>query len=49
MATDLGPIARRLFEHVMAPLALGGPMQPGHAIGARVALALGDAARAAGS
>jgi hypothetical protein len=48
MASDLGSVARRLFESVMAPLVLGGAMEPGHAIGARAALALGggDHARA---
>jgi hypothetical protein len=45
MAVDLGVIAQRLFEGVMAPLVLGGPMRPGHAIGARAALALGEGER----
>jgi hypothetical protein len=45
MAVHLGAIAERLFEGVMAPLVLGGPMRPGHAIGARTALALGAAER----
>jgi hypothetical protein len=46
MAVDLGAIAERLFEGVMAPLVLGGAMRPGHAIGARAALALGQGERA---
>jgi hypothetical protein len=33
--------ARQLFEGVMAPLVLGGAVRPGHALGARAALALG--------
>ncbi|HEY3821070.1 MAG TPA: hypothetical protein VGL81_28090 [Polyangiaceae bacterium] len=41
MAVDLGAVAQELFEGVMAPLVLGGPVRPGHAIGARAALALG--------
>jgi hypothetical protein len=45
MAVDLGAIAERLFEGVMAPLVLGGAVRPGHAIGARAALALGQAER----
>jgi hypothetical protein len=45
MAADLGAIAQRLFEGVMAPLVLGGPIVPGHAIGARAALALGEGER----
>jgi hypothetical protein len=45
VAADLGVIAQALFEGVMAPLVLGGPVRPGHAIGARVALALGDGER----
>jgi hypothetical protein len=45
MAVDLGAIAQRLFEGVMAPLVLGGPMRPGHAIGAKAALALGEGER----
>lgn len=45
MAVDIGLVAQRLFEGVMAPLVLGGPLTPGHAIGARVALALGDGER----
>jgi len=45
VAADLGVIAQRLFEGVMAPLVLGGPMRPGHAIGARAALALGEGER----
>jgi hypothetical protein len=39
---DLDAIADRLFAGVMAPLVLGGPVVPGHAIGARAALALGE-------
>lgn len=42
MAVDLDAIAGRLFAGVMAPLVLGGPVLPGHAIGARAALGLGD-------
>ena len=42
MPADLGAIASQLFEGVMAPLVLGGPMRPAHAIGARAALKLGD-------
>ena len=38
----LDAIAERLFAGVMAPLVLGGPLLPGHAIGARAALALGE-------
>ena len=40
MAEDLGKLGDRLFTTVLAPLVLGGPMQPAHAIGARAALAL---------
>src|SRR5579859_8135270 len=39
---ELDAVADQVFEGVMAPLVLGGPMRPGHAIGARVAWALGD-------
>ncbi|HTB75396.1 MAG TPA: hypothetical protein VK762_19230 [Polyangiaceae bacterium] len=42
MAADLDAVAESLFAGVMAPLVLGGPVRPGHAIGARTALALGD-------
>jgi len=42
MAADLGAIADRLFVGVMAPLVLGGPLRPGHAIGGLAALALND-------
>jgi hypothetical protein len=42
VATDLGAIAEELFAQVMAPLVLGGPLRPTHAIGARSALALGE-------
>jgi hypothetical protein len=45
MAIDLGTVSERLFEDVMAPLVLGGPLKPPHAIGARVALGLGAAER----
>jgi len=45
VAVDLGAIAQELFEGVMAPLVLGGPVRPGHAIGARAALTLGDGER----
>jgi hypothetical protein len=45
VAADLGVVAQELFEGVMAPLVLGGPVRPGHAIGARVALKLGDGER----
>lgn len=41
MATDAREIAKGLFEGIMAPLVLGGALRPGHAIGARSALALG--------
>jgi hypothetical protein len=47
MSADLGAIAKDLFEGVMAPLVLGGAVRPGHAIGARSALALGTADRVA--
>jgi hypothetical protein len=42
VVVDLEAVAGRLFADVMAPLVLGGAIQPGHAIGARVALGLGD-------
>jgi len=42
VAASLGAIAERLFAGVMAPLVLGGAMRPGHAIGSRSALGLGD-------
>jgi hypothetical protein len=45
VAAHLGTIAERLFTGVMAPLVLGGAVRPGHAIGARAALALGDGER----
>jgi hypothetical protein len=45
VAVDVGVIAQELFEGVMAPLVLGGPVRPGHAIGARTALTLGDGER----
>ncbi len=45
MAVDLGAISESLFVQVMAPLVLGGAVRPPHAIGARVALALGAAER----
>jgi hypothetical protein len=41
VAIDLGAVAQRLYEGVMAPLAMGGELRPGHGIGARAALALG--------
>jgi hypothetical protein len=37
---DLRTLAARLFEHVMAPLVVGGAVRPEHAIGARAALEL---------
>lgn len=40
MAVDPSRVAHDLFEGVLAPLVLGGPIVPGHAIGARTALAL---------
>jgi hypothetical protein len=45
MAADLAAIADRLFAGVMSPLVLGGALRPGHAIGARAALALGGEPR----
>jgi hypothetical protein len=42
LPADLDALAERLFAGVMAPLVLGGPIRPGHAIGARKALALGE-------
>lgn len=42
MAANLDAIAEGLFAGVMAPLVLGGAVRPGHAIGARRALALGE-------
>jgi hypothetical protein len=45
MAVDVGAVAERLFQSIMAPLVLGGSVRPPHAIGARVALALGGAER----
>jgi hypothetical protein len=42
MAEDRHAIAERLFASVMAPLVLGGAIVPGHAIGAKAALAFGD-------
>ena len=47
MAANLDAVAERLFAGVMAPLVLGGPIRPGHAIGARAALALGGERRPA--
>ncbi|MDP9150333.1 MAG: hypothetical protein M3O36_10385 [Myxococcota bacterium] len=41
MPLALAQVASTLFEVFMAPLVLGGSVRPGHAIGARVALALG--------
>ena len=43
MAADLGSIAERLFASFMAPLVLGGALEPGRPIGARAALAIGEA------
>jgi len=37
----LSEVAARVFEVLLAPLVVGGAVRPGHAIGARVALALG--------
>jgi hypothetical protein len=45
MPANLTEIGERLFRHVMAPLVLGGPLRPGHAIGARVGLSLGHGDR----
>jgi hypothetical protein len=45
VAVDLGAISEALFVQVMAPLVLGGAVKPPHAIGARVALRLGEAER----
>jgi hypothetical protein len=42
VAVDLDAVAESLFVGVMAPLVLGGPIRPGHAIGARKALAFGE-------
>jgi hypothetical protein len=42
VAPALDAIAEHLFAGVMAPLVLGGAVLPGHAIGARAALALGE-------
>jgi hypothetical protein len=41
MTARLEGVAQRLFAGVMAPLVLGGPLEPTRAIGARAALALG--------
>src|SRR5580658_2563674 len=38
---DLGAVANRLFDDFLAPLVLGGEVEPGRPIGARAALALG--------
>jgi hypothetical protein len=35
-------VANRLFQDTMSPLVLGGPIRPGHAIGVRLAFAIGD-------
>jgi hypothetical protein len=43
MSPALAAIAERLFAGVAAPLVLGGALRPGRAIGAKAALALGDA------
>ncbi|HEY5147790.1 MAG TPA: hypothetical protein VII82_13540 [Polyangiaceae bacterium] len=42
MAEERDAIAERLFAGIMAPLVLGGAIRPGHAIGARAALAFGE-------
>ncbi|HEX3771968.1 MAG TPA: hypothetical protein VHV30_13925 [Polyangiaceae bacterium] len=42
MADGRQAIAERLFAGVLAPLAMGGAIAPGHAVGARAALALGE-------
>jgi len=47
--TDLGAVAERLFEGVMAPLVLGGPLRPCHAIGERAALSLGEKRSSSGT
>ena len=39
---DLGGVAGRLFEGFLAPLVLGGPMEPARPIGGRAALAVGQ-------
>jgi hypothetical protein len=39
---NLQAVADRLFVSTMSPLVLGGAVRPGHAIGARQTLALGD-------
>jgi hypothetical protein len=46
VSAELAATAARLFTGVMAPLVVGGDLRPGHAIGARVALALGSVAPA---
>jgi len=43
---DPRALASRLFQDVMAPMVLGGPVRPGHAIGARAAQELAPAADA---
>jgi hypothetical protein len=47
MAAPLETTASRLFASVMTPLVVGGVMRPGHAIGAKAALALGPLGNAA--
>lgn len=48
MATpDVQELAERLFMGFLSPLVLGGAMMPGRPIGARAALALGDAGASA--
>jgi hypothetical protein len=42
MVNHPGAIAQELFRSLMAPLVLGGAVRPGHAIGARAALSLGE-------
>jgi hypothetical protein len=39
---DLGGVAGRVFDRFLAPLVLGGPMEPGRPIGGRAALAVGQ-------
>jgi hypothetical protein len=43
VAEEPAKLADRIFVSVLAPLVLGGPLQPAHPIGARAALALIDA------
>jgi hypothetical protein len=39
---DVGAIAERLFVDFVAPLIIGGPMEPGRPIGGKAALLIGD-------